>query len=84
MGGATTLLTATMTTAWGAATRSTAGHLEWNVVEAVSEEGVTAATGAEPSTPSTQHSQWASVATKIKVGFGVTATNGTLLLNMFL
>lgn len=67
MEGATTLLMATMTTAWLAVTCSTAARLAWSGAEVVS-EGVIAATGAEPSTPLTLHSQWLLVATKIKVG----------------
>lgn len=74
MGGATTLLMATTTTAWEAATHLTAGRLAWSGAEVASEE-VTAATGEAPSTPSTQHSQWPSVAMKIKVGFGFTSRN---------
>lgn len=79
-GGATTLLTATMTTAWRAATRLTVAHPEWSGAEVVSEEVVTAATGGEPSIPSTQRSQWALVAMKIKVGFGLTTSKHTFIL----
>lgn len=68
MGGATTLLTATMTTAWLAATRLTVARLAWSGAE-VESEGVTEATGVVSSTPSTQHSRWFLAATKIKVGF---------------
>lgn len=74
MGGATTLSMATMTTAWLAATRLLAARLAWSGAEVASEE-VTAATGAVPLTPSTQHSRWPSEATKIKVRFDFTARN---------
>lgn len=61
------LLMVTMTTEWPAVTPLTVVHLAWSVEGVVLEE-VTAVTGVEPLTPSTQHSQWPLPAMKQKVG----------------